>query len=305
MLNLNSPNLNAMAVFAKVVETGGFTSAAAELRISKSAVSKQVALLEDKLQARLLNRTTRRLSVTEVGREFYIHCERMVAEAEQAEQVVQQLQDQPRGTLRVNLPMSFGLDHVFPALPDFMARYPDLKIDADLDDRVIDMVAEGYDLAIRIAKLPDSTLIAKKLAPFRLAVCATPEYWQQHGRPEHPKDLTRHNCLLYKYLIHGNEWRFNGAKGPFGIRINGTMKANSGSALTYIALGGLGVYMAPTFMVGEHLKSGRLEAVLNDWVDPELAIYAVYPQTRHLTAKVRVFIDFLSELYGDTPYWDV
>jgi len=297
-------DLNAMAIFAHVVESGGFSAAARELGISKSAVSKQVSQLEHRLNARLLNRTTRSLSLTEIGREFHERCLRIVAEAEEAELAVNNLQDAPRGTLRINLPMNFALQHITPYLPDFMKRYPELKIDMDLDDRVIDLIEEGYDMAIRIARLPDSSHIARKLAPFCVSVCATPEYWDTHGRPTHPKDLAKHNCLQYKYLAGGNEWYFRSPKENFSVKIKGSVKANNGSALHMIVAGGLGVGMIPTFEVGENLKSGKLEAVLEEWMIRDLAIYAIYPQTRHLSTKVRVFIDFLIEHFGAKPYWD-
>ena len=298
-------DLNAMAIFARVVESGGFSAAARELGISKSAVSKQVSQLEEQLKARLLNRTTRSLSLTEIGRDFHQRCQRIVAEAEEAVLAVNQLQDEPRGTLRLNLPMSFALDHITPLIPEFIKRHPELGMDMDLDDRVIDMIEEGYDMAVRIARLPDSSMVARKLAPFRAVICATPEYWKEHGKPTRPQDLSEHNCLQYKYLAGGNEWRFKGPKGPLGVKIKGTIRANNGSALHSVLLGGLGVGMLPSFIVGDNLKAGELECVLEDWMETDLGIYAVYPQTRHLSTKVRVFIDFLVAHFGAKPYWDI
>ena len=183
--------LTGMAVFAKVVETGTFTGAAEALGLSKGAVSKQIARLEDRLGARLLNRTTRRSSLTEVGAAFYERCRRIVAEAEEAELAVTRLHAEPRGTLRVNLPMSFGLLHIASAVPDFMAAYPEINLDLTLDDRVVDVVDEGYDIVIRITDLPDSSLIARRLAPFHIATCAAPAYWDAHGRPRHRPDAAR------------------------------------------------------------------------------------------------------------------
>lgn len=297
-------NLTGMAVFARVVEHESFTAAARELALSKSTVSKHVSRLEDRLGARLLNRTTRRLSLTEVGRVFYVRCRRIVEEAAEAEQEVTRLHAEPRGTLRLNVPHTFGTLHVAPALPQFMTRYPDICVDLDLDDRVVDMVEEGYDMAIRITRLPDSSLIARKLAPFRVAVCASPDYWRQHARPVRPEDLKQHNCLNYKYLLTGDAWPFHGPGGKQPVRVGGNLRANNGEALRSAALGGLGVFMAPTFIVGEDLQAGRLEEVLHELTEPGRDIYAVYPETRHLSAKVRAFIDFLVERFGPDPYWD-
>lgn len=297
-------NLTGMAVFARVVEEESFTAAARELALSKSAVSKHVSRLEDRLGARLLNRTTRRLSLTEVGRVFYDRCRRIVEEAAEAEHAVTRLHAEPRGTLKINMPHTFGNLHVTPALPEFMASYPEICIDLDLEDRMVDMVEEGYDMAIRIARLPDSSLIARKLAPFRVVVCASPEYWKSHGRPDLPEDLKQHNCLNYKYLLTGNTWPFHGPGGKQSVRVSGNLWANNGEALRAAALGGLGVYMAPTFIVGEDLCAGRLEAVLGEFTETDRDIYAVYPETRHLSAKVRAFIDFLAGRFGPEPYWD-
>ncbi len=297
-------NLSALAVFARVVEAGGFSAAARQLGLSKSAVSKQVSRLEDRLGARLLNRTTRRLSTTEVGAAFYQRCQRIVAEVEEAELAVSRLHGEPRGTLRVNAPMSFGILHVAPALPGFMALHPELRVDMVLNDRQVDLIEEGFDVAVRIARLTDSSLIARKLAPLRQAVCATPEYWRRHAMPARPEDLAGHNCLLYTYLPNPGEWRFRGPEGPFTVSISGNLRVNNGDALKEAALGGLGVFLGPTFIVGEELRDGRLEAGLEEFAENEGAIYAVFPHSRHLSAKVRAFVDFLAERFAPSPYWD-
>lgn len=296
--------LTGMAVFAKVVETGTFSAAARELGLSKGAVSKQVARLEDRLGARLLNRTTRRSSLTEVGSAFYERCRRIVAEAEEAELAVTRLHAEPRGTLRVNLPMSFGLLHVADALPDFMAAYPEIQLDVSLDDRVVDVVDEGYDMVIRITSLPDSSLIARRLAAFRVVTCASPDYWAEHGTPKHPKDLAGHTCLLYSYLSSLDEWRYHGPDGPIDVKVNGPMKANNGDMLRAAAVAGLGIVRSPTFIVGRDLYEGRLKPVLMDYEETGRGIYAVYPHNRHLSAKVRAFVDFLAARFGDMPEWD-
>ncbi|MBL6958396.1 MAG: LysR family transcriptional regulator [Rhodospirillales bacterium] len=296
--------LSGMAVFAKVVESGSFTAAARELGVSKSSVSKQVSKLEDRLGARLLNRTTRRLNPTEAGTAFYQHAARIVTEAEAAEEAVMNLHTAPRGTLRVNAPMTFGTLHLAQALPAFLSGYPELSIDIDFNDRLVDLVEEGYDVAIRIAKLPDSSLIARKLAPARLALCASQEFWSVHGLPQHPSDLAGYNCLLYTYVSGGNMLYFRGPDGPISVPVKGRIRANNGEALAKAAVGGMGVYLGPTFIIGEQLKNGSLIAALEDYQLPDLSVYAVYPHSRHLSAKVRVFVDFMAAYFGPDPYWD-
>jgi DNA-binding transcriptional LysR family regulator len=298
-------HLTAMAVFARVVEEGSFSDAARALGLSKSAVSKQVGRLEDRLGVRLLNRTTRRLSLTEAGTAFYEGCRQLVADAEAAEQAVTHLASAPRGTLRVNAPMSFGQLHVAPALPDFLARYPDLGLEMQLNDRTVDLVEEGYDLAIRIGRLPDSSLIARRLAPMRRVVCAAPAYLDRHGRPQHPRELAHHECLIYSYLSWGREWRFKGADGEIRVPIAGRLEMNNGDALLAAAREGHGVLLLPSFLVADELRAGTLEPILTDWCGEEAgAVYAVFPAGRNLSPKVRVFVDFLAERFGSRPYWD-
>jgi DNA-binding transcriptional LysR family regulator len=297
-------DLAAMAVFARVVEARGFSAAAARLGRSKSSVSKTVSALENRLGARLLNRTTRRLSLTEAGAAFYERAARILAEAEEAELAVTRLQDEPHGTLRVNAPTNFGERHLAPALADFMARHPALAIDLALDDRFVDVVEEGFDLAIRIAALPGSSLIARRLAPNRRVVCASPAYLERAGTPEKPSDLRAHNCLGYTYLATGNAWRFAGMGDPVSVRVSGSLSINNGEALRRAALDGLGLVMLPSFIVGDDLRAGALRAVLHEHTDSPSSVYAVYPHSRHLSAKVRAFVDFLAERFGPEPYWD-
>ena len=297
-------NLTGMAIFARVVEARSFTAAAAALDLSKSAVSKQVARLEDRLGARLLNRTTRRLSLTEVGAAFYERCARILVEVEDAELAVGRLQDAPRGTLRINAPMSFGQLHLAPAVADFLNGHPGLAIDLTLNDRIVDLVEEGYDVAIRISRLADSSLIARRLVPSRRVVCGSPAYFERHGVPRHPADLRRHNCLLYSYLPSAEEWQFVGPDGPAAVRVSGTLRANNGDALEAAMLTGLGVALQPTFIAGRDLQAGRLVAVMPDYVDESASVYAVYPHIRHLSAKVRAFIDFLAARFCPAPPWD-
>jgi len=289
--------ISGLGTFVAVVDAGGFSAAASKLGLSKSAVSKQVSRLEDRLGARLLNRTTRRLALTEVGRAFYERGVRILAEVEEAERAVTELHAEPRGTLRVNAPMSFGIGHVAPALPAFMARYPELSVDLVLNDRVVDVIDEGFDLAIRITRLRDSSLIARRLARFRRVVCATPAYWNRKGRPTRPDDLAGHDCLIYTYLSNPGEWPFDGPEGRVNLQVTGRLFANNGDALRSVALEGLGVVMIPTFIICDDLIAGRLETVLEDWEERDLGIWAVYPHNRHLSAKVRAFVDFLAERF--------
>jgi DNA-binding transcriptional LysR family regulator len=295
-------HLAAMAIFAKVVETNSFTAAARALGSSKSAVSKQVAALEDRLGARLLNRTTRRLALTEIGVAFYDRCSRLVAEAEEAELEVTRMTAEPRGELRINAPYSFGINHVAPRLGGFLAAHPAVSIDLTLDDRYVDLVADGYDLAIRIGNLSDSSLIARKLGMTRVLLVAAPEYWAKHGMPKTPRDLANHECLIYSYRRMGNLWQF----GNEAVRVSGRMHANNGDVLRQVAVAGHGVVIMPSFIIWEDLLAGRLVPALPGHEPPPLGIYAVYPHSRHLSAKVRAFVDYLVAEFGELrAYWEV
>ncbi|MBK1696262.1 LysR family transcriptional regulator [Rhodovibrio salinarum] len=299
-------HLSAMAVFARVVEEGSFSHAARGLGLSKSAVSKQVGRLEDRLGVRLLNRTTRQLSLTEAGTAFYEHCRQLVADAEAAESAVTHLAAAPRGTLRVNAPMSFGQLHVAPALPEFLAAYPELSVEMQLSDRTVDLIEEGFDLAIRIGQLRDSSLIARRLAPLRQVLCAAPSYLAAQGRPEHPHDLKDHECLIYSYLSWGREWRFQGVDGELRVPIRGRLEINNGDALLAAARQGFGIVMLPSFLGADDLKAGRLEPLLQDWCEPAAGgIHAVFPASRNLSPKVRVFVDYLARRFAGQPYWEV
>lgn len=227
--------------------------------MSKSAVSKHVGRLEDRLGARLLNRTTRRLSLTEVGRVYYEHCARILHEAEEGDLAVGRLQEEPRGTLRINAPMSFGQIHVAPALPDFLTAYPDLSVDVTFEDRFVDAVEEGYDVLIRIGSLADSSLIARKLAWSEAQICASPAYWEKHGMPQHPRDLLEHNCLNYTYLSTNNEWRFVNKDEPgeiTSVRVSGNIRANNSPVQREAALAGIGVARLPHFVICDDIRAG-------------------------------------------------
>jgi DNA-binding transcriptional LysR family regulator len=297
-------NLAAMAIFVRVVEDKGFSSAAQALGLSKSAVSKHVAALENRLGVRLLNRTTRRLSLTDAGTAYFERAQKIVAEAEEADREVAMHQTTPRGQLRVNAPMSFGVRHIAPAIPEFQAKHPEVLIDLTLNDRMVDLVDEGYDLAVRITRLADSSLVARKLAPFRRVICASPGYFRQHARPVRPQDLKNHNCLIYTLTASPEEWRLQGAQGVETVRVTGNLRCNNGDVLREALLAGVGIAPMPTFLVGDDLRSGKLEAVLMEWSDSQASINAVYPHGRLLQPKVRAFIDFLAARFGPNPYWE-
>ena len=293
-------HLAAMAIFARVVETKSFTAAARALGISKSAVSKQISALEDRLGARLLNRTTRRLALTEIGAAFYDRCSRLVAEAEEAELEVTRMMAEPRGELKVNAPYSFGINHVAPRLASFMAANPAVCVDLTLDDRYVDLVADGYDLAIRIGNLADSSLIARKLGSTRVQLVAAPGYWARRGMPKSPHDLVDHECLIYSYRRLGTLWQL----GSEAVRISGRMQANNGDVLRRVAVAGHGVALLPSFIIWEDVRAGRLVPALEGHEPSPLGIYAVYPHSRHLSAKVRAFVDYLAGQYGERAYWE-
>ena len=299
--------LAALEAFAKVAETQSFSEAARRLRSSKSAVSRHVAALEADLGARLLHRTTRSLTLTEAGRSYYERASRILADLEEADASVSQLQAAPRGRLRVNAPMSFGFLHLAAALGDFLTRYPEIELDVALTDRFVDLVDEGVDVAVRIGNLSDSSLVARRLAVIRRVVCASPDYLKARGVPQTPDDLKTHDCLINTNMGAGREWRFahQGGK-PWPVEVNGRMSSNNGDMLRVAALRGHGFVDLPTFIVGEDLKAGTLVGVLEPYVAQHLTLNAVYPTARHLSPKVRAFVDFLSQRFGgDKPYWDV
>lgn len=297
-------SINEMAAFARVVEAHSFSAAAERLGTSKSAVSAQVRRLEARMGVRLLNRTTRRLSLTEAGAACYRHCARLLAEAEAAEQAVSAFHGEPRGTLRISAPDTFGWMHVAPALGAFAARYPGLTLDLSLSAKRVDLIDERVDLAIRIGALPDSSYVTRRLAPSRIIVCAAPAYLASHGALRDPNDLARHNCFRFTPLGWGVEWRLRDPKGPLRVQIGGTFVTDSGEALREAALAGIGVALMPSWMVGDELRSGALVQVLERWTPPPVPIQAVYPSNRQTASKVRVFVDHLAKRFGPKPYWE-
>ncbi len=298
-------SLTDIAVFVQVVESGSFTAAAERLDISKSVVSKYVTRLEDYLGARLLNRTTRRLSLTEVGRVFYDRSRKGLADIEDAQLEVSRLQAEPRGTLRINVPMSFGILHVAPALPEFQRQYPDLTVDMNLDDRKVDVIEEGFDVSVRISELPDSSLVARRIAPCRHAVVASPSYLEQHGTPRSPEDLHDHNIITYRYHQSANIWHFQSKDTKsISVDVSGSLIMNNSLAIRESIREGIGITRTPTFVVGKDVQEGKLVKVLTGYETLEVQIFLVYPQRLHLAPKVRAFIDFMAERISETPYWD-
>lgn len=294
----------AIPIFVAVVEAGSFSAAAERLGLTKSAVSKRIQLLEAGLNVRLLQRTTRSLSLTEAGERYYDRARGALALANEAEEVAAGLQGRPQGLLRVAAPMVFGRLHLSPLVAEFLRRYPDIQLDMAMDDRMVDLVEGGYDLAVRIGNLPDNRMVARRLAPCRVVVCASPDYLAAHGTPQHPSELAGLNCIHYSYYRGGASWVFSGPDGEIRVQPRGNYQVNNSEARRDALLAGLGICEMPTFIVGPDLAAGRLAAVLSDYPLPAHAIHAVYPQ-RRLPAKARAFIDFLDEkLGGDAPQWD-
>lgn len=296
-----------MAIFAWVVEAKSFSEAARRLGMSKSQVSKQVTSLERSLSARLLNRTTRKLSMTEIGAAYYEHCARIVEEAKEAELAVSRYGSEPRGIIRVNASVEFGTLQIAPALPAFMVRCPEVSVDMTLSDRPVDLAEEGCDLAIRVAwkDEPGLTVVARELAPSRRKVCATPDYFERHGMPRTPDDLIHYNCLTYAGGgSKGDRWGFAGPEGKISVPVSGNLRINDNEALWRAARGGSGIAFLPTYIVGQDLQEGFLQAVLTEYIPDERSIYAIYLSNRHLSPKVRAFIDFFLALYGPSPDWD-
>jgi len=297
--------LAAIEAFVRVAESGSFSKAAERLQSSKSAVSRQVSALETELGARLLHRTTRALTLTEAGRSYFERAARILADLAEANASVGQLQAAPRGRLRVSAPMSFGFLHLAPAVPEFLDRYPDVELDMIMNDRFVDLVDEGFDMAVRIGTLADSSLVARRLAPMRRTVCASTAYLDKHGTPASPDDLKTHECLCYSNVGMAQEWRFVRPDGrPWPVEVRGRLHANNGDALRAAALRGFGLAVLPSFLVGRDFQSGALVSVLEEFLSQDSAVHAVYPHARHLSPKVRAFVDFLAERFGPVPYWD-
>lgn len=296
--------LTSMKVFMAVAQAGSFSAAAEGLNISKAMASKHIRNLENRLGARLLNRTNRRLSLTEVGALYRDRCQQILEDLEETELLVSQRSAQPRGTLKVIAPTSFGTFHLVPAITDFKALWPEVKVQLVLNDRPVDLVEEGSDVGVRVGKLGDSSLISRPLASARLVVCGAPAYFVEHGIPNSPSDLANHNCLIYTQGTHRGEWLFAGPKGEFAVPVSGNFEASVGDAVRIAAIQGCGLVQLATYVVGDDLRAGRLQAVVTDYEPDAIPIHAVYPHRRLLSATVRSFVEFLQARFQPTPYWD-
>ena len=293
----------AIAAFVRVVEAGSFARAAERLGVSVSSVSRQVAELEAHLDTRLLNRTTRRLSLTESGRAFHERAVQLLADLEEAERSANAGTVEPRGTLRLASSNTFGARHLAPAIAEFVARHPAVRFDVELSDRVTDLVEEGFDIAVRIGEIGSQNLVGRKVGVTRLVCCAAPAYVEKHGAPRTPQDLARHSCLTYEYAPQRGVWTFRDAKGgEHAVRVAGPVHGNSGRLLEALAAEGLGIAFEPDFIVGPDIRSGRLVTLLPQYAAAPTPIHVVYPSRRHLSAKVRVFTDFLAARFADAPW---
>ena len=296
--------LGAIQVFAQVVETGSFAKAADRLGLSTSAASRYVAELESHLQTRLLNRTTRRVSLTESGRAFYERAVQLLADLAEAEEEASSAAVVPRGTIRLTTSVNFGVRHVAPAIADFLAEHREVRFDVSLSDRVVDLVEEGFDLAIRVGPPGPENLVARKLGETRLVPCASPDYLAKHGAPKAPEDLARHDCFTYEYVSPRHVWRFRDRSGAErSVRVSGSLHSNNGDLLSEVAARGAGIVFEPAFIVGPDVRAGRLVPLLQDFEPLPLPIYAVYPSRKHLSAKVRRFVEFLIERFASAQDW--
>jgi DNA-binding transcriptional LysR family regulator len=295
--------LNAMKVYCSVIDNASLAGAARTLNISPSVVSKQLSALENRLGVRLLNRTTRRVSVTDVGTAYYDRCKRIIADVDEAEIEISHSHSQPRGILRITAPPAFAHRHVTPHLPKFIDLYPEVEFEVQVNDRIVDLVDEGVDLAIRISQLKDSSLTARRLVSSYRSIVATPEYLKTWGIPESPADLLQHTLITWPQGYQVNDWHFLIDGKEEMIRAKGTISMNNGDSILSTVLAGGGLAMMNSFMTGEYVQDGRLLPIMENYVREDIPIYAVYPSSRHLSSKVRAFLDFLLETYGPKPYW--
>jgi len=296
--------LEDMNVFIRVVEAGGISHAADQMSIAKSAISRRLVDLETRLGVRLLNRTTRTSSLTEAGQSYYERAIKLIDDVAELNAMTTDSRCALAGTIRLAAPLSFGLAHLAPAISVFAKEHPELTIDIDFSDRQIDLVEEGFDLAFRIADLKDSTLVARKISPIQHILCSSPDYVKEYGIPETPKDLKNHHLLQYN-ISKSSSWKLIDKKGKeYLVRLSAKMTANNGDFLRDMAIAGHGILITPTFISWKALATGDLVPILSDYKLPQLNAYAVYPQTRYLSQRTRMLIDFLVERFGDNPYWD-
>jgi DNA-binding transcriptional LysR family regulator len=295
--------LTSLAVFGRVVECGGFSAAARRLNMSVTMVGNHIQSLEERLGVRLLNRTTRKVSLTETGKFYYERSSQILADLEEADRAAGALSSMPRGTLRL-----YTSTHIIrflnPVIGEYLSLYPSVSLDLSIGERMIDMIEDGYDLAIRTIPPPDSSLVARRLTPWRHVLCCSPGYLDTHTTPQQPADLTGHNCLRYAYYPFGDEWRFaNPAGEAVGVKVGGNAVSNSAETLRYLALTGQGIFLAPSFVIFDDLASGTLISLLPDFKPVEFSINAIYPNRSHLPGKVRIFIDLLAERFLEHRQW--
>jgi DNA-binding transcriptional LysR family regulator len=288
-----------MRVFVAVVEAGSFVGASDALEMSKAAVSRLVSDLETRLGVRLLHRTTRKLSLTEEGEVFHARCKELLSALDEAEAEVTERTGQAVGVIKVSAPFSFGLLQLAPLWGPFLAANPNVGLELTLSDRLVDLVEEGFDLAVRITRLQASTLVSRQLSSTRLVLCAAPSYLQAHGTPQHPSELAKHQVLAYSLMVAGDVWEFEGPDGTVSVRVQPRMRSNSGDTCRAVALAGQGIILQPTFLVGEDLRSGALVELLPDYHSIEIGVYAVYPTRKHVLPKVRLLIDYLARALGE------
>ncbi|SCX05667.1 transcriptional regulator, LysR family [Nitrosomonas eutropha] len=294
-----------MNTFAYIVEAGSISAAADRMDVAKSVISRRLKELEAHLGVQLFHRTTRQMKLTDSGRAFYEQSVRILADILEAEHAVSQFHGALKGNLKVAVPLSFGLMHLGPAITAFLHTHPDIKFDLDFNDRQVDLLAEGFDLAIRIASLPDSSLIARYLAPVQAVMCASPAYLEHMGTPQTPEELIGHRCLAYSLISNSDNWNVYDSTGQLiKTRITPYLKASNGEFLRDAAVDGLGIVLLPAFIVYREIEHGALLPILTEYHYSQLAAYAIYPQTRHLSQRVRAFVDFLSKRFEEMPYWD-
>ncbi len=291
-----------MRVFAGVIDAGSFVAAANALGMSKAAVSRYVSELEQRLGARLLHRTTRRLSLTDEGEVFLARSRDILASIEESEAEISTRASSASGLLKVSVPVSFALKHLAPLWSDFLAAHPRLTLDVHLADRVVDLVDEGFDLALRIARLPDSSLVSRKIASTRLVLCAAPAYLRRRGTPAHPSDLATHDVIGYSLLSMKDHWQFDGPEGPVTVKVTPRLWTNNGDTSVAAAVRGAGIDLQPTFLISDELADGRLVEVLPDYRSIELGIYAIYPSRKFVLPKVRALVEFLSTTFADATW---
>jgi len=297
-------DLDALKTFATIAALGSYARASDKLGISRTIASKRVSGLEAELGVKLINRTTRSMSLTEAGRKLHVMADTLFGLLDSAEEEIRSGAAAPRGVLRVNAPMSFGIRHLGRIVDEFLLRYPDIEMEFMLDDRVVNIVEEGFDVAIRIRRLEDSSLLARYLAPAQMALCAAPAYLERRGEPSTPAELEQHECLVYDYLARQGVWSFVRAGQHVDVRVRGRLRGNNGDVLLQAALDGLGIILAPTFIAHEALRSGALAPILPEWRALDAGVYAVMPPGRIDVHRVRTFVDHLANALGKEPYWD-